>query len=281
MIKNEIEKYTDIQHEKLDGYHNVSFYYRINKGVEEKNNGSDVAKHLMCNDKILTIDDWKNILRSNHIEKNVFNIEHTERQLLLYHLFNMTGDRWCNNTDGVEYIKWSASIYGRSLLIYTNGAPCYEEDEAMIDNGGMCCWNLYRLVPSDISIQVYFSKLEFISTFRDEHCLFNITNCKRPELVELITGMSTYNDTIRDIYIKGGKLSKNYKEYLLQNNEINWQRQRFESCQDIEAIGEELLWQILPKQYTEQKDLLYKLLNDNKAKYNKIKFEWINIHSAK
>ena len=204
-------------------------------GIEEKLNGKEFLKYLLCQRRILKCNDWGNIFNGINIAKNVYNFEHTERQLLLYHLFNMDGDKW--RTNGVEYIKGKASINERSLLMYTNGAPCFFEDRRMLDNGGTCCWNIYRLANRHIDVQVYFSDLNCNSVLNDQVAVKNIFNMN---IVDVINGILTHQsvltnygiERLKQLNLSGDVNWKNTMTYTLMSQTIDQQHNTIKELLD-------------------------------------------------
>ena len=130
-------------------------------------NVRDALTYLLCKTRMLNINAWKYIFDDNINDISnlmVYNIEHTERQLLLYYLFGHGKDKWCI---GSELINGKRDADVKNLLIYTNGAPCFDEDLKMMDNGGVCCWNIYRNM-KNLSVDVYFSAFQHSAALSDK-----------------------------------------------------------------------------------------------------------------
>ena len=259
-----LEKFAYIKPQTLlDEFCHFNFEYKINNGVNRANSGENIAKDLLCKRKILNNSHWKKIINGGNLAAlEVFNIEHTERQLLLYHLFNMTVDRWCD-TGGIGYINGKATVKDRSFLIYTNGAPCFSEDESMIDNGGMCCWNLYRLLAGkNISISVYFSSFVYLEALSEKHKRENICGRECVNMLCESLSLENYKDAL-DIVL--GKVS-----YTNGDNRKDFKN----SFEELFLMGE------IRKKYSvaSEKQKIFQFLSTNrnwKKQYANIEFFWL------
>ena len=102
--------------------------------------------------------DWINFCNNiQNVTKNLQRFEHTERQLLAYYISGQTYDDKAWSSTG-QIVNNKIGNSEQHYLIYTHGAPCFDEGKyGCSDNGGMCCWNLYRhCVPNNIHVDVYF-----------------------------------------------------------------------------------------------------------------------------